>query len=125
VFRYLYNQQSCRTSPAVRPLGPTGGQSYVTARAGKSFDSFDYQLGWPYVALLAEVVFVVLQQRAPLAIASVALALTQSPSDNLFLRSVSGSGAFARYKDAKFFCSVLTAWTFGSFLVVSYLMART
>ena len=87
--------------------------------------NLDYQLGWPYLLLPAELVLVALQLRTPIAVACVLLVLFQTPTDNAFLKFVSSQGIFARYKDAKFFCGVLTGWTFVSFLLVSYLMARS
>jgi hypothetical protein len=106
-----------------RGLAPTL-RKFGAPKAKGGLESFDYQLGWPYIALALESVCVVLHQRAPLAIVAVLLVLFQSPADNQFLKTVANSGLFARYKDAKFFCGVLTAWTFVSFLVVSYLLAR-
>jgi hypothetical protein len=122
----------CRTAINGQPCSlqqPTGrqrkGQSSVAASAQKGLGSLDYQLGWPYVLIPAEFVLVALQLRTPLAITCVLLVLFQSPTDNAFLKWVSNLGVFARYKDAKFFCGALTASTFVSFLVVSYLMAKT
>lgn len=81
------------------------------------------QFGWPYALLLVEIACVVAQARTPLAIASVLLVIFQTPQDNQFLKTVASNGVFPRYKDAQFFCRTLTAFTFFSFLLVSYLMA--
>ena len=123
---------ACR-GPVGRPVcskvmirhSPTRRNAALVAQASKGTGGFDYQLGWPYIALVIEAVCVGVQARPPIAIAAVLLVLFQSPADNSFLKATADSGIFPRYKDAKFFCEMLTAWTFGSFLVVSYLMART
>lgn len=93
--------------------------------AQRRISGFDYQLGWPYGLILAELACVALHWRIVLAITSVLLVLFQTPTDNALLKSVSNSGVFARYKDAKFFCGIFTASTFVCFLLVSYLMAKT
>jgi hypothetical protein len=81
------------------------------------------QFGWPYAILAIEVACVAAHARLPLAIGSVLLVLFQTPQDNQFLKFLANSGIFPRYKDARFFCRTFTAFTFASFLVVSYLMA--
>jgi hypothetical protein len=86
---------------------------------------FDVQFGWPYALLAVEVVFVAAQLRLPLAVGSVLLVLFQTPQDNQFLKFLANSGIFSRYKDARFFCHTFTAFTFASFLAVSYIMALT
>lgn len=119
---------ACTTPLWCTPGEQRGGghrHRFAAAHATSRQISFDYQLAWPYLLLPAELVLVALQLRTPIAIASVLLVLFQTPSDNAFLKWVSAQGVFARYKDAKFFCGVLTAWTFVSFLVVSYIMARS
>ena len=115
----------CKFADRQPSSGHCSSGRHVAAQASKRFSGFDYQLGWPYVLIPLEVAAVALQWRLPLAVMSVLLVLFQTPTDNALLKWVADLGAFARYKDAKFFCGVLTASTFTSFLVVSYVMART
>ena len=96
----------------------------VQCRAERG-SGFDVQFGWPYALLAVEVVCVAAQLRLPLAVGSVLLVLFQTPQDNQFLKFLANSGIFSRYKDARFFCQTFTAFTFASFLVVSYIMALT
>ena len=111
--------------PSVRPFRQHAVAVNASAGARKGvFDKLDYQIGWPYAALGLEALCVALHWRAPLALTAVFLVLFQSPSDNALLKAVASSGIFARYKDAQAFCAALTACTFVSFLVVSFLQAR-